>query len=64
MYTLTALGRVVERILLTAAYEGVANYLKLRAIDSIAENDLPDKERLIAIESLLSDEIIKKAFRK
>jgi len=59
VYVLTALGQIIDQIMLKVAHEVVTNYWRLKAIDSIEKKELPAEEKRKIIESILSDTIIK-----
>ena len=64
VYVLTALGQIVDQIMLRIADEVVTNYWKLKAIDSFAKKELPIEEKRKIIDSMLSDTIIKECLVK
>ncbi len=58
VYMLTALGQIADQIMLKIVDEVVANYWKLKAIDSFTK-ELPAEEKRKIIDSILSDTVIK-----
>ncbi len=58
VYMLTALGQIVDQIMLKIVDEVVTNYWKLKAIDSFTK-ELPAEEKRKIIDSILSDTVIK-----
>ena len=64
MYMLTALGNIMDQIMLRIADEVVTNYWKLKAIDSFAKKELPVEEKRKIIDSILSDTVIKECLVK
>lgn len=64
VYMLTALGNIIDQIMLKIADEVVNNYWKLKAIDSFAKKELPADEKRRIIDSILSDTIIKECLVK
>ena len=64
VYVLTALGQIVDQIMLRIADEVVTNYWKLKAIDSFAKKELPIEEKRKIIDSILADTIIKECLVK
>jgi len=58
-YVLTALGEIVNKILLKVADETISHYWKLKAIDSFEKKEMPEEERRKIIDSILSDTVIK-----
>jgi len=58
VYVLTALGQIVDLIMLKIGDEVVTNYWRLKAIDSFAK-ELPAEEKRKIINSILSDTVIK-----
>ncbi|MFQ5940262.1 MAG: hypothetical protein ACE5KA_00985 [Nitrososphaerales archaeon] len=59
IYVLTALGEIVDKIILKVADDIISNYWKLKAIDSFAKKEMPKEERRKIIDSLVSDSLIK-----
>jgi predicted transcriptional regulator len=64
VYMLTALGNIVDQIMLKIADEMTTNYWKLKAIDSFAKKELPAEEKRKIIDSILSDTVIKECLVK
>lgn len=58
-YVHTAVGEVVDKIILKATDEIITNYWRLKAIDSFENKDMPPDERRKIIDSILSDTVIK-----
>ena len=59
-YTLTAFGRIIYDISLSAMENAVNNYWKLRAIESLRmSKDLPSGERKKIIDSFIDNQQIK-----
>jgi DNA-binding HxlR family transcriptional regulator len=58
-YVLTALGEIIDKILLKVADEVISHYWKLKAIDSFEKKEMPMEERRKIIDSILSDTVIK-----
>lgn len=58
VYMLTALGQILDQVMLKIAYEVVTNYWRLKAIDSFSK-EVPAEEKRKIIDSILSDTIIK-----
>lgn len=58
-YVLTALGEIVDKIMLRVADETISHYWKLKAIDSFGKKEMPKDERRKIIDSILSDTVIK-----
>ncbi len=58
VYMLTALGQILDQVMLKIANEVVTNYWKLKAIDSFSK-EVPAEEKRKIIDSILSDTVIK-----
>ncbi len=58
VYVLTALGQLLDQVMLKIADEVVTNYWRLKAIDSFAK-EVPAEEKRKIIDSILSDTVIK-----
>ncbi|MEM2759688.1 MAG: hypothetical protein QXU32_07435 [Nitrososphaerales archaeon] len=59
VYVLTALGEIVDKVLLRVSDEIISHYWKLKAVDSLEKKELPAEERRNIIDSILSDTVIK-----